>query len=94
MELQEKINLIKNNDAVAMLAPTFVIDFKYPNIIGMLKHLGFKEVTELTFGARMVNWAYANYIKEHPDQELFIASPCPVPFPLALVVKKGSKTRP
>jgi iron only hydrogenase large subunit-like protein len=60
-----------------MLAPTFAIDFKYPNIIGMLRHLGFKEVTELTFGARMVNWAYANYIKEHPNQELFIASPCP-----------------
>ena len=77
MNLQEKIDLIKNNEAVAMLAPTFVIDFKYPNIIGMLRHLGFREVTELTFGARMVNWAYANYIKEHPDQELFISSPCP-----------------
>ena len=60
-----------------MLAPTFAIDFKYPNIIGMLRHLGFKEVTELTFGARMVNWAYANYIKDNPDQELFISSPCP-----------------
>jgi iron only hydrogenase large subunit-like protein len=71
------LNLIKNNEAVAMLAPTFAIDFKYPNIIGMLRHLGFKEVTELTFGARMVNWAYENYIKEHLDQELFIASPCP-----------------
>ena len=47
MELQEKINLIKNNEAVALLAPTFCIDFKYPNIIGMLEHLGFKEVTEL-----------------------------------------------
>jgi len=78
MDLQEKINLIKNNESVAMLAPTFAIDFEYPNIIGMLKHLGFKEVTELTFGARMVNWAYANYIKEHADQELFIASPCPI----------------
>jgi iron only hydrogenase large subunit-like protein len=78
MELQEKINLIKNNEAVAMLAPTFAIDFKYPNIIGMLRSLGFKEVTELTFGARMVNWAYANYIKEHPKQELFISSPCPI----------------
>ena len=77
MELQEKINLIKNNDAVALLAPTFAIDFKYPNIIGMMRHLGFKEVTELTFGARMVNWAYANYIKENPKQELFISSPCP-----------------
>lgn len=77
MELQEKINLIENNEAVAMLAPSFPIDFKYPNIIGMLRHLGFKEVTELTFGARMVNWEYVNYIKAHPDQELFIASPCP-----------------
>jgi iron only hydrogenase large subunit-like protein len=77
MELQEKLNLIKNNKAVAMLAPTFALDFKYPNIIGMLKKLGFQEVTELTFGARMVNWAYANYIKDHPEQELFISSPCP-----------------
>ncbi|MCX6723941.1 MAG: hypothetical protein NT155_02055 [Candidatus Staskawiczbacteria bacterium] len=77
MQLQQKIDLIKNNQAVAMLAPTFAIDFKYPNIIGMLKRLGFKEVTELTFGARMVNWAYANYIKAHPNQELFISSPCP-----------------
>jgi iron only hydrogenase large subunit-like protein len=77
MELQEKIDLIKNNEAVAFLAPSFPIDFKYPNIIGMLEHLGFKEVTELTFGARMVNWAYANYIKENPNQPLYIASPCP-----------------
>jgi iron only hydrogenase large subunit-like protein len=77
MQLQEKIDLIKNNEAVAMLAPTFAIDFKYPNVIGMLRQLGFKEVTELTFGARMVNWAYANYIKENLDQKVFISSPCP-----------------
>ena len=90
MELQEKINLIKNNEAVAMLAPTFAIDFKYPNIIGMLRKLGFKEVTELTFGARMVNWEYANYIKDHPKQELFIASPCPVV--VALVINTNIRT--
>lgn len=77
MKIEEKISLIKNNEAVAMLAPSFPIDFKYPNIVGMLKKLGFKEVTELTFGARMVNWEYANYIKAHPDQKLYIASPCP-----------------
>ncbi len=77
MTIEEKIDLIKNNEAVALLAPSFCIDFKYPNIIGMLEKLGFKEVTELTFGARMVNWAYANYIKENPDQPLFISSPCP-----------------
>jgi len=77
MELQEKIDLIKNNKTVALLAPSFPIDFKYPNIIGMLEKLGFNEVTELTFGARMVNWAYANYIKEHLNQKIFISSPCP-----------------
>jgi len=77
MELKEKIDLIKNNEAVAMLAPTFAIDFEYPNIIGMLRHLGFKEVTELTFGARMVNWAYIKYIKDNPEQKLFISTPCP-----------------
>lgn len=77
MDLQKKIKLIKNNEAVAMLAPAFPIDFKYPNVIGMLRRLGFKSVTELTFGARMVNWEYANYIKNNPKQKLFIASPCP-----------------
>jgi iron only hydrogenase large subunit-like protein len=71
------INLIENNKSIALLAPAFPIDFKYPDIIGMLRHLGFDKVTELTFGARMVNWAYAQYIKEHPKQKLFIASPCP-----------------
>jgi len=75
--MQNKIDLIKKNKSVALLAPTFAIDFKYPNIIGMLKHLGFDKVTELTYGARMVNWSYVNYIKENPDQKLYIASPCP-----------------
>ena len=74
---KQKLELIRNNKAVAMLAPTFMIDFEYPSIIGMLRHLGFAEVTELTYGARMVNWAYVDYIKKHPEQKLFIASPCP-----------------
>jgi len=75
--MQEKLDLIKNNKSVALLAPTFPIDFKYPNIIGMLRELGFNKVTELTYGARMVNWAYVNYIKENPEQKVYIASPCP-----------------
>ena len=75
--MNKKIDLIKNNKSVALLAPTFVIDFKYPAIIGMLKKLGFTEVTELTFGARMVNWAYVQYIKHHPGQPFFISTACP-----------------
>lgn len=75
--MDERINQIIHNKSVALLAPTFAIDFKYPAIIGMLKSLGFNEVTELTYGARMVNWAYARYIKNNPKQKFFIASPCP-----------------
>ncbi|OQB06542.1 MAG: hypothetical protein BWY19_00129 [bacterium ADurb.Bin212] len=71
------VDRIKSNKSIALLAPSYVIDFKYPNIIGMLKELGFDKVTELTFGARMVNWWYVDYIKKHPEQRYFIASPCP-----------------
>lgn len=71
------INAIKKNKSVAMLAPTFVLDFKYPNIIGMMRQLGFDKVTELTFGARIVNWHYEEYVKEHSEQKYFISSPCP-----------------
>lgn len=71
------IKLIKDHKSIVMLAPAFPIDFKYPNVIGMLRELGFDFVTELTYGARMVNWAYAKYIEDNPDQKHFIASPCP-----------------
>lgn len=74
---KEQKHIIKNNKSVALLAPSFPIDFKYPAIIGMLRKLGFDEVTELTFGARMVNWWYVEYVKNNPNQKLFIASPCP-----------------
>jgi len=62
---------------ICMLAPSFPIDFRYPQIIGALKKLGFDKVTELTFGARMVNYSYIEYVKSHPDQKYYITSPCP-----------------
>lgn len=61
-----------------MLAPSFPIDFKYPEIILMLKKLGIKKITELTFGARMVNYSYVEYIRNNPNQKYYIASPCPI----------------
>jgi len=63
---------------IAMLAPSFVIDFPHPQTVGMLKKLGFEKVTELTFGARMTNYWYKEYIEQNPDQKYFIASPCPI----------------
>jgi hypothetical protein len=55
------LELVKK-PSVCMLAPSFPIDFKAPNVIGMLHKLGFDKVTELTFGARIVNYWYAEYI--------------------------------
>lgn len=71
------LKIIKANKSIALLAPSFPIDFEYPSIIGMLRELGFDRVSELTFGARMVNWRYKEYILSNPDQKYFIASPCP-----------------
>ena len=60
---------------VAMLAPSFVVDFPYPKIILQLKDLGFDKVVELTFGAKMINRDYHKILKKSKD--LVIASVCP-----------------
>ena len=60
---------------VAMLAPSFVVDFSYPQIIFALKELGFDKVVELTFGAKMINRDYHKKLKT--SNELIISSVCP-----------------
>ena len=68
-ELSEKTKL------VAMLAPSFVVNFSYPEIIDQLKRLGFDKVVELTFGAKMVNLEYNKLIKK--TRKLLISTVCP-----------------
>lgn len=60
---------------VAMLAPSFVVDFSYPEIISKLKKLGFDKVVELTFGAKMINRDYHKILKK--TKKLVISSVCP-----------------
>jgi len=60
---------------IAMLAPSFVVDFSYPKIIYQLRDLGFDKVVELTFGAKMVNKNYQEYLKN--TNKLAISSVCP-----------------
>jgi len=60
---------------LAMVAPSFVVDFPYPSIIPQLRELGFKKVVELTFGAKMINREY-HKILENSDK-LIISSVCP-----------------
>ena len=59
-----------------MLAPSFVADYDYPNVIYRLRALGFTEVVELTFGAKMTNLTYYSILKDGIDRT-WISSPCP-----------------
>jgi len=61
-----------------MAAPSFVVDFDYKTFVPLMRGLGFDKVTELTFGAKMVNHEYHKFIgKNRKKQEKFIASVCP-----------------
>jgi iron only hydrogenase large subunit-like protein len=60
---------------VAMVAPSFVVDFSYPSIISRLKKLGFDKVVELTFGAKMINREYHKKLKN--SKKMLISSACP-----------------
>ena len=59
---------------IAMLAPSFVVDFSYPCVIPQLKELGFEKVVELTFGAKMINRDYHKLIEN--SKTLLISSAC------------------
>lgn len=72
---KEGLNFPLKGKYVAMLAPSFVVSFSYPEIILQLRKLGFDKVVELTFGAKMINREYHKKLKN--SKELLIASVCP-----------------
>ncbi len=67
--------LLQKEKCIALVAPSFVTDFKYPSIVWRLKRLGFDKVVELTFGAKMVNKEYRKLLGK--SKGLVISSPCP-----------------
>lgn len=71
----EKILQDKKQKTIALVAPSFVTNFSYPSIVYRLKKLGFDKVTELTFGAKMINREYVKILKK--SKGLIITSPCP-----------------
>ncbi|MDD4382484.1 MAG: [Fe-Fe] hydrogenase large subunit C-terminal domain-containing protein [Candidatus Dojkabacteria bacterium] len=71
---------LKKYRFVCLLAPSFASEFDYPDIIYRLRKLGFDQVVELTFGAKMINHVYYEILKESIDkkeEKTWIASPCP-----------------
>lgn len=78
LQLLKESKGIKPTKVILMSAPSFVIDFSYDSFVQKMKGLGFDKVTELTFGAKIVNQVYHEYIKKNKNtQEKFIATVCP-----------------
>jgi len=84
LEVKELLNLIDKKPAcrqagqkmVAMLAPSFPVDFNFPEVIGMLKRVGFKYVAEVTRGAIETNNQLLELLKKYPEKR-WITNPCP-----------------
>ena len=77
LEIKELLDLIdKKSKMVAMLAPSFPVDFNYPGIIGMLKRIGFEYIAEVSRGAVETNRQLLALLKLHSEKR-YIANPCP-----------------
>jgi iron only hydrogenase large subunit-like protein len=72
------LDIKQKKKLVAMLAPSFVVNFDYPQIIGQLRELGFDKVVELTFGAKMINRDYHKILENSKNKKgLVISTVCP-----------------
>ncbi len=71
-DLQKALD--RKEKIVAMLAPSFVAEFIYPQIVLKLREIGFDKVVELTFGAKMINRDYHEQL--HQNKKLLISSVC------------------
>ena len=75
MVLSNSLKFPLRGKYVIMLAPSFVVDFSYPEIILGLRKLGFDKVVEVTYGAKMINREYHKILEN--SKELIISTTCP-----------------
>lgn len=76
MEIKDLFKKIQEEKPVALLAPSFPVDFSYPEIIHILKTLGCAKVVELTYAAKLINNQYHEHLQNHPEQAR-ICTNCP-----------------
>lgn len=74
-DVSQLVTMLSEENCIALLAPSFVVDFSFKTIAPALRALGFEMVSEVTFGAKMVSQAYHQTIKD--TQHLHISSACP-----------------
>lgn len=76
-ELQNLIdNVLCKEKIVVLLAPSFPVDFVYPQIIIDLKKIGVEKIVELTYAAKLINMEYERILKENPSKR-YICPNCP-----------------
>lgn len=77
LDLETLFKLLdKKEKLVAMLAPSFPVDFFYPEIVSKLKRLGFDKVIEISIGAVETNNQLLELLKNNPEKR-YITNPCP-----------------
>lgn len=75
-ELQTVVNALQNEKIIGLLAPSFPVDFVYPQIILDLKKMGIAKIVELTYAAKLINMEYEKILKENPSKR-YICPNCP-----------------
>lgn len=76
-DIEQVVELLKNkSEVVGMLAPSFPVMYKYPDIVGKLKRTGFGTIVEVTAGAKRTNEQVVALLQADPNTR-FITSPCP-----------------
>lgn len=74
-----RVLLAGSRPVVACVAPSFPAEFTeipYPQLVGMIRALGFAAVHEVSFGADLVARQYRRLLAEETDHR-FIATSCP-----------------
>lgn len=75
-ELLNILETINKKKVIALLAPSFVVDFKYPKIIVELRRIGFNKIVELTYSAKLINKEIHKQIQENKKKQ-YICGNCP-----------------
>jgi iron only hydrogenase large subunit-like protein/nitrogen-specific signal transduction histidine kinase len=77
-EIDITYELLKTNNAVAIVAPSFAASFpdSYKKVPGALRKLGFTQVIETAFGADLIANSYMDIISNEKEKTI-ISSACP-----------------
>lgn len=75
-ELLKVIETLNTEKTICLLAPSFPVDFNFPEIILELRKIGFTKILELTYAGKLINYKYIEILKKNPEKQ-YICGNCP-----------------